>query len=133
MVEVAHVKAHRTKKEKKNMSHFETFVTEGKEKAEVRADTMKQEREEVYVALQYAACFHCQVEQWKDWEELKPKPKEKWSFVDKRSEGTKLRTERCAEADRYRCRRCGRGSKCVKMPGRCQKVGKMEKAPSGRT
>ena len=44
--------------------------------AEVRA-TIKQGREEVYVALQYAASFHCLAEQWKDCEELKPKPKEK--------------------------------------------------------
>ena len=61
MVGVAHVKAHRTKKEKEKMTQFERFVTEGNEKAdelakagamldegfvaEVRADTMKQERE----------------------------------------------------------------------------------------
>ena len=37
----------------------------------------------MYAALQYAASFHCPVEQWKDCEELKPKPKEKWSFVDR--------------------------------------------------
>ena len=59
-VEVEHVKAHRTEKEKKDMSHFEKFVTEGTEKAdelakagamledglktEVRAETMQQER-----------------------------------------------------------------------------------------
>ena len=30
----------------------------------------------MYVALQYAASFHCLVEEWKDCEELKPKPKE---------------------------------------------------------
>ena len=34
LVEVEHVKAHRTKKEKKDMSHFEKFVTEGNEKAD---------------------------------------------------------------------------------------------------
>ena len=45
--------------------------------AEARAETMKQEREKVYVALQRAASFHCLVEEWKDCEELKPKPKEK--------------------------------------------------------
>ena len=55
-----HVKAHRTKKDKKEMSHFEKFVTEGNEKAdelanvgrmmgecfmaEVRAKTDQQER-----------------------------------------------------------------------------------------
>ena len=67
-VEVEPVKAHRTKKEKKNMSHFEKFVTEGNEKADdlakavamldegfmaqARAETMQQDREEVYAALQ---------------------------------------------------------------------------------
>ena len=54
------------------------FVTEGNEKAddlakagtkldegfmaEARAETMQQEREEVYVALQYAASFDCLVD-----------------------------------------------------------------------
>ena len=31
----------------------------------------------------------------------------------------KHRTEWCAQADRYRCVRCGRGSKYMKVPGRC--------------
>ena len=73
LVEVTYVKAHRTKKEKEKMTQIERFVTEGNEKAdelakagamldegfmaEVRAVTMKREREEVYVALQYAANF----------------------------------------------------------------------------
>ena len=39
LVEVAHVKVHRTKKEREKMTQFERSV------AEVRADTMKQERE----------------------------------------------------------------------------------------
>ena len=76
------------------MSQFERFVTEANEKAdelakagamldegimaEARAETMQQEREEVYAALQCAAGFHCLVKQWKDCEELRPKPKEKW-------------------------------------------------------
>ena len=80
------------------MSQFEKFITEGNQKAdelakagamldegfmaEARAETLQQEREEVFVALQYAASFHCLVEQWKDCEELKPKPIEKWIFVD---------------------------------------------------
>ena len=58
------------------MTQLERFVTEGNGKAdelakagamldegfmaEARAETMKQERKEVYVALQYAASFHCQ-------------------------------------------------------------------------
>ena len=82
VVEVEHAKAHRTKKEKKDMSHFENFVTEGNEKAdelaksgaildhgfmaEARAETVRQEREEVYAALLYASSFHCLVEEWKD-------------------------------------------------------------------
>ena len=61
------------------MTNIERFVTEDNEKAyelakagamldegftaEARAETMRQEREEVYVALQYAASFHCLVEE----------------------------------------------------------------------
>ena len=71
--------------------------------AKASAETMQQEREEIYAALQYAASFHCIVEQWNDCEELKPKPKEMWIFVDKQSEETKHRTEWCAETDTYRC------------------------------
>ena len=91
------------------MSQLEKFVTDGNEKADVlakagamldegfkaetRAKTVQQEREEAYAALQYAASCHCLVEEWKDCEELKPKPKEKWILVDKKSEETKHRTE----------------------------------------
>ena len=94
LVEVE-LKAHRTKKEKKYMSHLEKFVTVGNEKAdelakegalldegcmaEARAETFQQEREEVFAALQCAPSFHCLVEQWKDCEELKPKRREKWN------------------------------------------------------
>ena len=87
--------------------------------AEARAETMMQEREEVYVAFQHAASFHCLVEECKDCEELMPMPKEKWSFFDRKSEGMKHRIEWCAEANRYRCMRCGRGSEHMKLPGRC--------------
>ena len=92
-MEVEHVEAHRTKKDKKDISHFEKFVTEGDEKAddlakagamldegfmaEARGETIQQERDEVYAGLQYAASIHCLVEEWKDCEEFKPKPKEK--------------------------------------------------------
>ena len=34
MVEVEHVKAHRTKKDTKHMSHFEKFVAQSNEKAD---------------------------------------------------------------------------------------------------
>ena len=109
LVEVEHVKAHRTKKDKKHMQQCEKFVADDKEKAhelakagaifdeefmtETRAKTIQQEREEVHAALQHAASFHCLAGEWKDCEELKPKPKEKWIFVDKKSEETKHRTE----------------------------------------
>ena len=76
LVEVEHVKAHRTKKEMQQMSFsFERFIAEGIEQADelakegmmldgrfmelVRASTVQQEREVVYTALQYAANFHC--------------------------------------------------------------------------
>ena len=69
--------------------------------AEARAKTVQLEREELYAALQYAASFHCLVEEWKDCEELKPKPKEKWIFVDKKIEEARHQTEeRCAEANK---------------------------------
>ena len=51
----------------------------------------------------------------------------------------KHRMEWCAEADRYRCMRCGRRRKYMKMQAdvmdqnSCQNFEKMEKAPSGRT
>ena len=80
--------------------------------ADTRAKTVQQEREEVHAALQL-------VEEWKNCEELKPKPREKWIFVDKKREETRHRTEWCAEAKKFRCMRCGRGSKYMKMPGRC--------------
>ena len=75
---------------------------------------------QVYVALQYAANFHCLIEQWKDCGELKPKPIEKWILLTRGVEGMKHRTEWCAaDANMYRCIRCGRGSKYMKMPGKC--------------
>ena len=42
------------------------------------------------MVLQFAASFHCLVEEWKDCEELRPKPKEKLIFVDKKSEESRV-------------------------------------------
>ena len=83
------------------MSQFEKFVAEGNEKAdelakagamldegfltEAKAESMQQKREDVYAALQYAASFHCLVEQWEDWEELRPQPKERWFSCKRRA------------------------------------------------
>ena len=93
LVEVEHAKEHRTKKDKKDMSQFQKCVIEGNGNADeltnagamldegfmlkVRAEMVEQEREEIKAALKYAASFHCLVEDWKDCEELRPKPKEK--------------------------------------------------------
>ena len=154
LMEVEHVKAHRTEKDEKEMSHFEKFVTEGNEKADekaqegalldegvmaqVRAKTVQQEREEIYAALQCAASFHCLVEEWKGSEELKLKRKQKWTSVDKTSEEPKHQTEWCAEAKKFRCTRCGRGSKYLKLQGKCigpmyvsKKLGKWRKRHLG--
>ena len=59
----------------------------------------------MYVALQYAASFHSLVEEWKDCEELRPKPKEKLICVDKRWERMKHRTEWRVEANRCEMRK----------------------------
>ena len=68
---------------------------------EARAQTMQQEREEVYVVFQDAGSFHCLGEEWKDCEELRPKPEEKLVFMEKIGDNTRHRTEWCAEADKY--------------------------------
>ena len=101
LVEVEHVKAHRSKKETQHMSLFEKVLTEGNEKAdelaregamldgggvaESRASTVQQRRNEVYAALQYAAGFHCLVKEWKDCEDLKPKTKEKCTLCGQKA------------------------------------------------
>ena len=115
-VEVEHVKAHRTKKDKKKLSWQKQ--EQCRFMAEAKAKTVQQEREEMYAALQHAASFHCLVEAWKDCEELRPKPKEVEFRVSKRQE-TKHRAEWCAEAIKYRCMRCGRGSKYMMVPRKC--------------
>ena len=59
-------------------------------------------------ALQYAARYHCLVEEWHDCEEFMPKPKEKLIHMEKKLKAEKHRTEWCAAASKYRCTRCGR-------------------------
>ena len=106
--------------------------------AEVRAKTVQQEREEVYAALQCAASFQCLVEEGKDCGELKPKLKERWRFVDKKREEMRHQTEWCAQANKYRCLRCGRSTKYMKMLGKCtepkylsKELGKMDEEIRG--
>ena len=84
LVDVEHVNGHRTQKDKKRCHPLRSLSDELAEAgamldkgsmAEARVETMQQDRErdEVYAALQYAASFHCVVEEWKDCEEFKPK------------------------------------------------------------
>ena len=83
LIEVERVEAHRAETERQQMSLFEKFIAAGNEKADEPAKEramlhggfVVQEREEVY-----AASFHCLVEEWKDCGELKPRPKEMWTF-----------------------------------------------------
>ena len=79
LVEVEHVNAHRTKQEKKDMSHFETFVTEGNKKAdelakagamldkgfmaEARAKKRSKKEKKCAQACSNAASFHFLVEE----------------------------------------------------------------------
>ena len=87
---------------------------------QVRASTVHQGREEVCAAMLYAASFHCLVEERKDGEELKPRPKEKWTFVNKNVEARKHRTECRTAAIKCRCLRCGRSSKQMKIQVKCE-------------
>ena len=47
-------------------------------------NTVQQEEKMCTQPVQYTASFHCLVEEWKDCEEIKPQPKETWTFVDQR-------------------------------------------------
>ena len=66
-------------------------------------------KEKRCAAVQFAASFHCLLEQRTNCEELRPSRKTVLFFMEKRSESMKHRAEWYAEADRYRCMRCGRG------------------------
>ena len=136
VVEVAHVKAHRTKKGEKEMSHFEKFVTEDNERAdelartgamldegflaEARADTMQQKREEVHTQL--CSMQPASFVWWRNGKIVKssgPSRKKSGVSLISKSERMEHRTEWCAEANKYRRMRSGRGSRYMKMPGKC--------------
>ena len=55
LVEMEHVKAHRSKKDKKDMSHFERFAAEGNEKVDELAEEGAMLDEEITPAESYAA------------------------------------------------------------------------------
>ena len=119
-------------KDKKEMSQFENFVTEGNETAdklakagamldkgfmaEARAKTVQQAREREKKCMQLCnmrPAFSA------GWRSSSRSQNIKWIFVDQKREETKQRTEWCAEANKYRCMRCGRGSTYMKMQGQC--------------
>ena len=111
---------------------------------QARASAIQQEREEVYVALQYAAGFHSLEEEWKDCEELELEPKVKWTFENEKGEAKQHLSEWCAAATKlsvYEMRKKqqlhenARKMCRTEMPdGRLKvQIGKMEKAAYGRT
>ena len=100
LLEVEHVKAHRSKKDVQEIKLFEQFATEGHDRAEEltkdgamldeakwlrkMASTLQQRREEVLAASHCSVSFPCLVVECSDCEELKLQPKEKWIVVDKK-------------------------------------------------
>ena len=126
LVEVEQVKAHRTNKGTKEMSNLRSLSLVAmrkrmtwqrqeqcwtKDSWRKRQQRQSSKREKKCTQpCGYAASFHWLVEEWKDCEELTLKPKAKWNYVDQKSVETKHRTEWRAEADKYRCMRCGRGT-----------------------
>ena len=83
-------------------------MLDGRFMAQAGASTVQHERD---AALQYAASFHRLVEERTYCEELEPKSKEKWIFVNKKREAMKHQTEWCETTNKYRCMRCGRSGK----------------------
>ena len=57
-------------------------MLDGGDMVQIRTSTVQPIRAEVYAALQYAAIFQCSVEEWRDCEELEPKPNN-WFFHKK--------------------------------------------------
>ena len=66
---------------------------------QVRASSVQQRRREVY--------------------ELKRRQKENWESVESEVEADKHRAERCATSNKNRCMSCGKNSRNMRMPGRC--------------
>ena len=68
------------------------------------------------------------MEEWKDCEELKSHPKEKWIFADKNNEVTKHQTEWRATAGKYRCmQHVGEHDMARRMDGQGESVDMLQK------
>ena len=83
--------------------------------AQLRASTVQQVKVEVHAALQYAASFHCLVEEWKDCAEPEPKLEKKSFFLLRESKVH--RTEWSAPTSRCRCTWCGKNCRKMRMQG----------------
>ena len=119
LVEVEHVKAHRTKKEKQICRSLRSLLLKAtrrlmswkKQEQCWMKDFWQKQKQKLFIKKEKRCVQHCSmrpaftvVVEWKDCqdcEELRPKPKEKWVFVEKKSENMKHRTEWCAAANRY--------------------------------
>ena len=149
-VEVEHVKAHRTRKDKKEMPHFEKFVSERNEKADelAEAGAMLEKRGQRQSSRSEKRCMQpCSLQPaftvwWKSVRIVKSssRSQKKSGFSWIRKERRRSIDKWYADATKYRCMMCGRGSKCMKMPGTCtepkylsENVGKMRKAASQRS
>ena len=64
-------------------------VMDGGERAQIRANTVHQNRKEVCAALYKTTSFHFLVKELRDCEELMPQPKEKCTFKAKKNRGSK--------------------------------------------
>ena len=134
-VEVEHVKAHRTKKDKKDTSRFEKFVTDGSEKADWAGEGRCDFGRRIYggseskdgaagtrgsiCSLAVCSEFSLFGRRLEGLRRTHAEAKRKVDFVDKNREEMKHRTEWCAQVNKYRCMRCARGSKCMMMSGKC--------------
>ena len=85
---------------------------DGRRTVAAKALTMKQLGKALYAAIGFTAHFHVQVENWRDTDEIVPKEKVSWYFVQKRREGRKHRTEQCNDlGGHFDCMRCGKRCK----------------------
>ena len=133
LLEVEHVKAHRSKKEKKDMALFGSLVTEGSERADVLAtggcnaggrngtDQGQHSSAEKEGGLRDVA-VRSQLSLFRggksDCEEVRPMPKEEWISVDQKKRVKIRGTSYCAATRRYRFMRCGKHIGNMKMPGK---------------
>ena len=119
------------KRKRKEMTHFEKFVTDGNEKADELAKAgamldegfMAQTGAKKRFSGNEKRCTQPAFIAWwrsgKTVEKSSHSQKKSGPSVDERREETRHRTEWCTAVSKYRCMRCGRGSEYMKMQGKC--------------